>query len=616
MAKQALLRAALACALFSAAGGAQTDAPKLTRIDPPNWWAGMPGPMLLLRGEHLDGARFGVSDRSLKIERVKLSGNGRWAELWMSASPAAPKTVEISVTAHGRRTAVPFVFSARRGPKDGLAGFSSKDVLYLIMTDRFADGDVSNDGSAQEGSNPRGWHGGDLKGVAGHLNYLQHLGITAVWLTPVYQNHEAGSYHGYGSTDLYAVDEHFGSLQDLKALAGALHARGMKLVLDTVPNHVGPEHPWVEDPPEPDWFHGTKAEHRTIDFNFKTLTDPYAPWRDQRDVLEGWFAGILPDMNQSNAAVSKYLTQNAVWWIEETGADGLRIDTFPYVQRDFWHGFHAEIHGLYPRLTTVGEIFHADPAVVSAFAGGATRSGIDTGLDTPFDFPSYYALRDVFLHDAPLTKLAETLRLDALYPHPERLVTFLGNHDTKRFASEKDSTPEKQRLAFVVLLTMRGMPQIYAGDEIGMEGGDDPDNRRNFPGGFPDDTKSAFVAADRSAGQQEMYNWVRKLLAIRQSSAALQSGEQQLLYASDDSIVYLRGGGPASQREGGRILVIVNKSRKARELKINLADTVAADLRGITPLLQSEGAALSTLIDGSTLQVKIGAQSAVLASVK
>src|ERR1035437_8016660 len=196
---------------------------------------------------------------------------------------------------------------------DGFAGFSSKDVMYLIMTDRFADGDTSNDDSPAERAKPRGWHGGDLRGITEHLDYLQKLGITTIWITPAYQNSGPESYHGYGATDMYAVDEHFGTLDDLKTLAASLHQRGMKLVLDMVPNHVGPTHAWVDDSPEPDWFHGTKANHSTAQGEFEPLVDPHSARRDRRDITQGWFAGILPDMNQENPAVAQYLTQNAVW---------------------------------------------------------------------------------------------------------------------------------------------------------------------------------------------------------------------------------------------------------------------------------------------------------------
>ncbi|HWZ51441.1 MAG TPA: alpha-amylase family glycosyl hydrolase [Granulicella sp.] len=548
------------------------NAPVITKIDPPNWWATMPKPMLLIGGQHLEGAKFSLSDPTLRLERTHVSENGHWAELWLAGAPAKPETIQITVQAPGGRVSQPYTFAKRRAANDGFAGFSSKDVMYLIMTDRFADGDTSNDGPDVDRSKPRGWHGGDLRGIIQHLDYLQQLGVTTVWITPVYQNHEAQSYHGYGATDMYAVDEHFGSLDDLKTLSAELHRRGMKLVLDTVPNHLGPAHPWVEDSPEANWFHGTKANHRLAQGEFKPLTDPHAPWSTRRDVTEGWFANTLPDLNQENSTVARYLTENAVWWIEEAGLDGLRIDTFPYVGREFWHGYHAQLHALYPRLTTVGEVFNGDPTITSAFAGGVTRNGVDTGLDTPFDFPTYFALRDVLLHDAPMSKLTDVLRQDALYPHPERLVPFLGNHDTTRFLGESGATLPKLKLAFSVLLTMRGMPQIYSGDEIAMSGGADPDNRQDFPGGFPSSgvSENAFFAGSRQAPQQEMYDWVHGLLAVRHSQPALQSGEEQVLPGTDSLLVYVRGNSLESGCSTGknRVLVLINKSQNAETITI------------------------------------------------
>jgi len=597
----------LAQAVTHAQQSVSASKPSITRIDPPNWWAAMPKPMLLIQGQHLAGARFALSDPALHLERTHVSENGNWAELWLAADPAKPETITITIDAPGGRVT-----------HDGFAGFSSKDVMYLIMTDRFADGDPTNDGPLADRSRPRGWHGGDLRGITQHLDYLQQLGITTVWITPVYQNHEADSYHGYGATDMYAVDEHFGSLDDLKTLSADLHRRGMKLVLDTVPNHVGPAIIWVDDPPEPDWFHGTKADHRIAQGDFKPLTDPHSPWLTRRDVTEGWFANILPDLNQENATVAQYLTQNAIWWIEQAALDGLRIDTFPYVGREFWHGYHAQLHALYPRLTTVGEVFNGDPTITSAFAGGVTRNGVDTGLDTPFDFPTYFALRDVFLKDAPISKLTDVLRLDALFPHPERLVPFLGNHDTTRFLGEPGATLSKLKLAFSVLLTMRGMPQIYSGDEIAMSGGADPDNRRNFPGGFPGsgETGDAFIASSRQGSQQEIYDWVHGLLAVRRAQPALQTGEEQVLQGTDNLMVYVRGDALESGCSTGtareRVLILVNKSEHAETITIPEGNTALDRCQGAKLLW---GADAPVRIENNTIHVTVPPTQPMLLSM-
>ncbi|MGC9197616.1 MAG: alpha-amylase family glycosyl hydrolase [Acidobacteriaceae bacterium] len=558
---------------------AQSGPLAIDKIDPPNWWAQLPSPMLLVHGEGLRAATFSISDRDLRIEKVTPSANGHWAQLWLSASPSEPEQVTLTARLGGESVEKSYSFAAPRPATDGFKGFSSRDVMYLIMTDRFADGNLHNDGAdalsdagsaaaLAERAKPRGWHGGDLKGIQDHLDYLQQLGVTTVWITPVYQNQELDSYHGYGATDMYSVDPHYGTLADLRALAAALHARGMKLVLDTVPNHVGPGNPWVNDEPAPDWFHGTKAHHLDSQTNFQALINPHAPERDRVGTLDGWFAGVLPDMNTESPAVAQYLRQDAVWWVEQTGADGLRIDTFPYVDRDFWHAFNGELKELFPHLTEVGEIFNGDPVITSSFAGGVTRAGMDTGLYTPFDFPTYFALRDVFTKGAPMSRLADVLGEDSLYPHPQRLVPFIGNHDTERFAGAvQGSEPEREgalQLALAYVLTTRGMPQIYSGDEIAMQGGADPDNRRDFPGGFPGQGGDAFVASGRTPVQQKTFNWVAKLDAFRHTHDAVACGAEQVLASNQDWMVYLRDAGQAVEgscgSSGERVLVALHRA--------------------------------------------------------
>jgi len=616
-----LLRALLCGLVLS--GAAVGQAPQMTKVDPPNWWAKMPKPMLLVKGEHLDGATFRLSDRKLRVERTVVSQNGHWAQVWLSGSPEKAETVELIAERQGAAARMEYRFEQRKAGSDGVsgaggfAGFSSKDVMFLIMTDRFADGDPSNDqqpgDEADEKTKARGWHGGDLQGITQHLDYLRELGVTTVWITPVYQNHGPQSYHGYGATDMYAVDEHYGTLADLKTLATALHARGMKLVLDTVPNHVGATHPWVEDEPAPDWFHGTKANHTEAQGDFEPLTNPHAAWRDQKNVTEGWFANVLPDMNTESPAVAQYLTQNAVWWVEEADLDGLRLDTFPYVGRAFWQGFHAELHSLYPRLTTVGEVFNSDPTITSSFAGGVTRNGVDTGLNTPFDFPSYFALRDVFLKDAPITRLADVLRLDALYPHPERLVPFLGNHDTTRFMGLPGASIDQLKLAFAVLATMRGMPQIYSGDEIAMQGGEDPDNRRDFPGGFGG--AGAFTPPGRTAEQEEMFRWVKGLLKLRASRAELSGGEEQVLLAKSGTMLFVRGedlkDGCATDRQ--RIILAVNNSSKSEEVETTTENT---SLAGCHEPELIWGKDTTVTLDGENLRLNVGPKQIFVIAVR
>jgi len=502
-------------------------------------------------------------------------------------------------------------------------GLSQEDVIYLIMPDRFANGDPTNDEPAEargthDRSNARAYHGGDLRGIREHLPYLKELGVTALWLTPILKNGAAQDYHGYGAVDLYAVDPHLGTVQEYQGLVAEAHKQGMKIFFDFVPNHVGAKHPWVAEPPLPDWFHGTQQRHESSSVGlkgefygqaekqsaghdpFETLVDPHAPPALSRNLTDGWFFGVLPDLNTENPLVADYLLQESIWWAETSGLDGYRLDTFPYVPRKFWAKWHAQLHAIYPQLTTIAEVFHPDPSVTSFFAGGQRRfDGIDSGLNTLFDYPMFFALRDVLLRDAPAGRIADVLRHDSLYVHPDALVTFFANHDVPRFASAEGSTLAKQKLAFGLGLTLRGIPEIYYGDEIGMPGGGDPDNRHDFPGGWPGDAKNAFTAKGRTAEQQEIFDYVQTLLRLRREHPVLQSGGLWHLSSDNTAYVFLR------ETEEERIVVAFNNSAQPRELKIPLGDTPAKGAAGFTPIF---GQARAQVRSGE-VHISIPAQS-------
>jgi len=555
-------------------------APSIDKIDPPGWFAGLPDPMLLVHGDGLKQAEFTVSGKGVTLARTQASDNGHWAFLWLKTGDAAAQTLWVTASnSHGQARHA-FELAARSRDPEAHRGFSSADVLYLVMTDRFADGNTTNNQPDYNRAAPRGWHGGDLAGIEQHVDYLKQLGVTALWTTPVASNagmHE--SYHGYAATDLYAVDPHFGTLQDYQHLSGALHAKGLKLVIDLVPNHLGVNHPWVLDPPAPEWFHGTLENHRATQHNFFALVDPHAPRQAWSAVTTGWFSDGMPDLNQENPLVSRYLIENALWWVETANLDGIRLDTFPYVDRAFWHDFHAALHGVYPHLTTVGEVFNADPEVTSFFAGGVEHRGIDTGLDTPFDFPVYFTLRGVLAHDKPMSDLAKVLRQDALYPHAERLVPFIGNHDTTRFLTDANGSVPKLKLALGLLATLRGMPQLYSGDEIGMAGGEDPDDRHDFPGGFAGDAHSAFTKAGRTAAEEGVFAWTSGLLAVRAAHPALQTGIEQNLFADDDVFAFVRSSDAAgckANHPSDRLLIVVNKAAQSKVVDLSLEETALA----------------------------------------
>jgi glycosidase len=614
----------LACGVSAFGEGPSTcsvaqdnSAPCIDKIDPPGWWIGLPDPMLLVHGQMLQKARFTLQGEGVTLVLTQPSANGHWAFLWVQSASAAPQTLWITAVNDQGQSRWPFRLAQRSRDPAAHRGFSSADVLYLIMTDRFADA-APRDHTGDDRAAPRGWHGGDFSGIVQHLDYLQQLGVTTLWTTPVASNDAMPeSYHGYAATDLYAVDSHFGTLDDYRRLSDGLHARGMKLVIDLVPNHIGVQHPWVLDPPAPEWFHGTLANHSAVGNDFLQLVDPHAPESAWRDITLGWFTNAMPDLNQENPLVARYLIQNAMWWVETANLDGIRLDTFPYVDRAFWHDFHSALHGAYPQLTTVGEIFHRNPEVTSFFAGGVAHGGIDTGLDTPFDFPIYFTLRDVLCHGKPMTDLAAVLRQDSLYPHPERLVPFIGNHDTVRFLTEAGGSVSKAKLALGLVIMLRGTPQIYSGDEIGMDGKDDPDNRHDFPGGFPGDSHSAFTKAGRTATEEDIFSWTADLLALRAAHPVLQTGLEQNLLADEDDFAFVRspdGRGCPADHLKERFLVVVNKARQSKRIQLPQDETALA---GCTTFIsaQRKGSMIPEAVGGK-LQIEEPAESMTVYAVR
>ena len=308
--------------LLSVASYAQAGpAPEIRRIDPPNWWVSMPEPMLLMYGRNLGDARFAVEGRGVRIERTQASANGHYAFLRLATKGAAAQRLRITVTNGAGKTNADFELKEREAEAGRHQGFNASDVMYLIMTDRFADGDATNDQPGHDASAPRGWHGGDFRGIDQHLDYLQQVGVTTLWTTPILSNgKQPGTYHGYAAVDLYAVDSHFGTLADYLKLVRDLHARGMKIVFDIVPNHIGVQHEWVQDEPAPEWLHGTVEQHSHAKYNMEALADPHASPEQWWDITHGWFVDSMPDLNQENPLVAEYLIENAMWVDRDGGA--------------------------------------------------------------------------------------------------------------------------------------------------------------------------------------------------------------------------------------------------------------------------------------------------------
>jgi neopullulanase len=559
--------------------------PIVRKIDPPNWWINYtPTLTLLLTGENLGsgnsgGARVESPTKDVTVLGTEASANGHYLFVHLQLSSELPAgTVGLNLSTTAGSTTVLLPLLARADSRGRFEGVSRDDVIYLIMPDRFADGHPSNNQPAGSSGaagkvakydrrNPMAYHGGDLRGIREHLGYLHDLGVNTLWLTPVWKNTDS-DYHGYHVVDFYALDDHMGSMSEYQKLVADAHRLGMKVLIDYVVNHTGPHHPWANDPPTPTWFHGTPAHHLEPAYTFTGLVDPHASPREYLNTLDGWFAGKLPDLNPDDPALALYLAQNAMWWTEIAQLDGFRLDTFPYSTRQFWSGWHKRLRQVYPHINAVGEVADGDSTITSFFEGGRQQfDGVDSGLATVFDFPLFYALRDVVIKGAPMERIVEVLRHDELYPHPETLVTFIGNHDDRRFVSENGSSPAKLKAAFALLLTLRGIPQIYSGDEIAMPGGDDPDNRRDFPGGFPGDPHDAFTAGGRTAEQQDVFTYVQSLLALRQSHAALRTGKQWHIGWDDTYYAFLR------ELPEEKLLVVYNSAPKTLTLDIPVENT-------------------------------------------
>ncbi len=616
--KRTIALALILLCLLTLPAWPQSDAgagqgPVVQKIEPPNWWVNYtPSLTLLLTGKNLSGARVESPTKGLTPLGAEAAANGHYLFVHLELSSDLPSgTVPLHLITAAGSTTVSLPLLARADSHGRFEGISRDDVIYLIMPDRFADGDPSNNrpagssGSYDRG-NPMAYHGGDLRGIREHLGYLHELGVTALWLTPVWKNTDS-DYHGYHVVDFYALDDHMGSMAEYQALVAEAHRLGIKVLIDYVVNHTGPHHPWANDPPTPTWFHGTPAHHLEPAYSFNGLVDPHASPREYLNTLDGWFAGRLPDLNPDDPALALYLAQNAMWWTEIAQLDGFRLDTFPYSTRQFWSGWHERLRQVYPRINDIGEVADGDSAITAFFEGGRKQfDGIDTGLATVFDFPLYYGVRDVVIGGASMKKVVDVLRHDELYPHPDMLVTFIGNHDQTRFVSEKGSDPAKLKAALSLLLTLRGIPQIYSGDEIAMPGGNDPDNRRDFPGGFPGDPRNAFTASGRTAEQQDVFAYVQSLLALRKSHPALRTGKQWHIGWDDTYYAFLR------ELPEDNLLVVYNNAPKTVELNIPVDNTPLETAHEVQRVF---GNSTAELINGK-VRVSLPAQTLGVFSVR
>ncbi len=547
--------------------------PQILKVEPPNWWANhtINSVRLLVRGENLTNAQVVSKNVSLKISNVKINRRGDYLFFDVTiAKNAKVGKYEFEVSTDKGKTIVPFEISAPLDAKTNFQSITNDDVIYLIMPDRFADGDASNNKDADR-QNPRAWHGGDFKGITSKIPYLKELGITAIWLTPWYDNTDdvttcdkpwcpMTSYHGYGAIDYYGVENHFGTFAELREMIETAHRNGIKVIQDQVTNHIGFKHPWAKNPPLENWFPPFKQNT----FNNSVLLSPNASPAERDNLLKGWFDFSLPDLNQEEPEVARYEIQNTLWWIGMTGINGIRQDTIQYMPRKFIRDWSTAIFKQYPKFWMVGEVFEEDSAQTAFFQGGKTGwDGIDTNLPSVFDFKLWRTSQEVFTGKKPMRALRDVLKYDGFYPNINNVTLLANNHDTDRFMSLPGATLEGAMLHTAFILSTRGIPQLYYGEEIAMTGGHDPDNRKDFPGGFAGDSANTFSKADRTADEQEMFEEVKTWIELRKKFGALKNGKTIDLRYDENTYIFAR------QSEKQTIIVGLNRANKNDFVKVN-----------------------------------------------
>jgi neopullulanase len=548
------------------------------RVEPPFWWTGMRNSSLqiLFYNKDVDIAGYtaAINYSGVSLEEVLKVSNPHYLFLTINiAADAKPGMIPIAFVAGKRKFTFTYELKAKDTSSSRIQGFNSSDVIYLIMPDRFANGDTKNDTlpGMLEGSHrdkPEGRHGGDLKGISDHLDYIKGLGVTAVWLNPVLENNQPrSSYHGYAITDLYKVDRRFGSNEDYAAFINKSHGMGLKVIQDMVMNHIGSSHWLVKDLPEKTWIHQF-PEFTRSNYQGTVVSDPYQSDFDANLISNGWFDTTMPDVNQSDSLFGVYLIQNTLWWIEYAGIDGIRMDTYPYPDKNFMSRWVTSVMNEYPKFNIVGEVWFDNIANTAYWQRGTkNKDGYQSTLASVTDFPLCFsvpkALNEAAGWDTGMRRIYNVLCQDFLYPDPSENLIFLDNHDMTRFFLSVGKDLRKFKIGLAFLLTTRGIPQLYYGTELLMDGdgGHHPNVRKDFPGGWNGDISNEFTDAGRTEQQNEIYQYLKRLLDWRRGESLIHSGKLTHYVPQDNIYVYFR-------HDAGRaIMVVLNANDTGKELK-------------------------------------------------
>lgn len=577
---------------------------KISRIDPTDWYVGMKNPQLQLMvyGKNIrDVKSVTTAYPGVVVDSLVRLDSPNYLLVYINLKDA--KAGEMTLNFDGKKVRYQLKDRAMAGVDR--YGFSNADVLYMLMPDRFANGSVKNDQLKGmntyrvDRSEPSLRHGGDLEGIRQHLDYFNQLGVTALWLTPVLENNSPdnnkySTYHGYATTDYYKVDPRFGTNDEYRKLVAEAHQHGLKVVMDMIFNHCGFEHPWVSDMPSKDWFNtpewleetknvgrdattgqpnGTPAandKYLQTSYKLTPVLDPYASKVDFHETVDGWFVPSMPDLNQRNPHVIRYLIQNSEWWIESVGIDGIRMDTYPYADRDAMALWMKTLDEEYPNYNTVGETWVTEPAYTAAWQKDSRLTDRNSYLKTVMDFSFFDKLNQAKSEETDdwwkgFNRIYNSLCYDYLYANPSSVLAFVENHDTDRFLGNgKDSTSLKQ--AYALLLTIKRTPQLYYGTEVLMNGTKevtDGNVRKDFPGGFPGDVHNCFSAAGRTKAENAMFDWTSRLLHWRQGNDVITKGKQIQFIPWKGVYVIAR------QYAGKTVMTILNGKRSDNQVEVS-----------------------------------------------
>lgn len=567
--------------LFSWGGGQNARAMEIKKVAPSFWWAGMKNPELqiLLYGEDLALSDVSVSGEGIYLKEAVRQDNPNYLLLYLDLSEAKAQTFQILLKNGKKKLQVPYELKSRMQRGEDVKGFTSEDVLYLIMPDRFANGNSNNDVVDEmrekkvDRTDSFARHGGDIQGISNHLDYIADLGVTAIWLNPTQENDmESGSYHGYAITDYYQIDKRFGSNEDFCALVEKAHEKNLKVVMDMIFNHCGSENYLFRDKPSKDWFN-YRSNYVQTSFKTASVMDIHASAYEKKIATDGWFTSVMPDFNQHNRHVARYLIQSSIWWIEYAGINGIRQDTHPYADFDFMSQWCKEVLDEYPYFNIVGETWLNSNVLVSYWQKDSKLAApLNSNLPTVMDFPLQALMNQAFDEETGewgggLYKLYDYQTQDLVYANPMNLLTFLDNHDTSRFAQTDEMAKNLKRYkqAMIFLLTTRGIPQIYYGTEIlmtGDKGKGDGDLRKDFPGGWQGDTRNCFVENGRTEQENEAFEFTRQLLNWRKGNQVIGKGSLKHYSIQNGVYVYQR------EFNGKSVVVIMNGTDDSKELDL------------------------------------------------